>query len=239
MIDLAQEITLKAFLLAVAQLEPPIAPEIDAVLPTIKQDLDEQPNRALETINHLVAQHPELERLYNKARKTLRQQYGSQERDKLLTLNLSLRKPEAPQQHASNHTLHKFSTNFAAIVQQVTPELQRHRQDNFANLFSAYLAVAEGRTKLLDYSVLSAIEQNLLTTEDLAYRLKLPIEQMEQIVHRLWQEGKITRIDGSIWHKIFPFVKPKKCPHRDSVLTLTAIGHFRIHPVLRLNGLGA
>ncbi len=104
----------------------------------------------------------------------------------------------------------------------------------FLDSLQKAVSLADIRTIL----VLEALEFRPLTIENLAYRLEMPIEQSRGIVQRLWNRGYIDTTTGGIFRKIFPIFRSKKQANQivnsKVYLTLTAKGHFRLHPVITL-----
>ncbi|MEM8639136.1 MAG: hypothetical protein AAGG51_10025 [Cyanobacteria bacterium P01_G01_bin.54] len=257
MMNPAEQTTLKAFVLAVAQLEPPIAPDVNAVLTTVNQDLKIQPDRALSTINHMVEHHEQLGGLFHNARQELKQHQSSQERDKFLmtqtfgpmqkmsilstTLSPATSQSTSPtlqQQMATmKQPLCKLSTEFSEIVQSLDQQIT-DTKDAFWPLLRMKFLVWMGKDQLLDFSILSAIEHRPLTTKDLAYRLEVSFERVECLVQRLWQEGKIDTMESSLWQKMLPFFRSRKQPHPDTYWMLTSMGHFRLHPIISFRRMG-
>lgn len=244
MMNPAQQTTLKAFVLAVAQLEPPLAPDVKAVLTTISQELHTQPNHALDTINQIVENHEQLSGLYQTARQELHKQHTSKERDKfklptaITQLPMqSLRPSPSSQATIKKQPLCRLSNAFADITQVATEQIS-DKQDAFFDILHMKCAVAVGKARLLDFSVLSAIEHRPLTTEDLAYHLERPFNHVSQVINQLWEDRKIDTMGSATLQKMLPFLRSRQQPNPEAYWTLTSLGHFSLHPIIPLRQMG-
>lgn len=97
--------------------------------------------------------------------------------------------------------------------------------------------------------VLSALERRPLTVENLAHTLGCPIQEMHEIVQRLWQKGYIdtSRATAQNHHghgqwlmsQLLPWGHPQVPVeiHSNSktYFILTSKGHLHLHPILSLN----
>lgn len=83
--------------------------------------------------------------------------------------------------------------------------------------------------------ILKSIDQQLLTVEDLAYYTKLPIEQVEAIVQRLWNAGDIQPAKRRSPIVTQSFVTAPNPPQvdRQMVFNVTPKGHFHLQPVVQ------
>lgn len=245
MMNPVQQTTLKAFVLAVAQLEPPIAPDVDAVLTTINQELHTQPNRALDTIYRVVENHEQLNSLFRTEEQELYRRYNIRERDKSSLspgqksmLRRAKLRPTTPKEASlAKQPLCRFSDGLAAIAQAL-PEQISDNKDSFWETLQVQCAVAVGKVRLLDFSILSAIEHHPLTTEDLAYRLERPLEDVGQMIRRLWDARKIDTMGSGTLQKALPFLRSRQNPNPDAYWMLTSLGYFHLHPVLPLRQMG-
>ncbi|NEO86126.1 MAG: hypothetical protein F6J87_18000 [Spirulina sp. SIO3F2] len=235
MMNPAQQATLKAFVLAVAQLEPPIAPEVNAVLTTINQDLKTQPDRALDSINHLVENHAQLGELHEKARQELHRYYSGKERDKFKIAGFGTANPQPTP--ITKQPLCRLSNEFAAIAQMSAEQLN-DPQDAFPQMLQMRCAVAVEKVRLLDFAVLRAIEKRPLTTEDLAYRLERPFAHVGQVIEQLWQARKIDTMGSGTLQKMLPFLRSHHQPNPDAYWMLTSLGYFALHPIISLRHMG-
>jgi hypothetical protein len=62
----------------------------------------------------------------------------------------------------------------------------------------------------------------------------MPKDKVKCIVDRLWQEGKIDTLTGGILGKILPALRNKKQYNPKAYLTLTFLGHFHLHPIIKI-----
>ncbi|HEY9751223.1 MAG TPA: MarR family winged helix-turn-helix transcriptional regulator [Allocoleopsis sp.] len=97
--------------------------------------------------------------------------------------------------------------------------------------------------------ILSALERRPLTVENLAHTLGCPIQEMHEIVQRLWQKGYIdtTRATAQthntrgqwILNQLLPWGHPpvpvEIHSNSKTYFILTSKGHLHLHPILSLN----
>jgi hypothetical protein len=74
----------------------------------------------------------------------------------------------------------------------------------------------------------------LVTPSDLAYKTSLPKAKVTEIVTQLWNEGKISTLTGGILGKMFPVLINKNKFNPDAYFTLTSVGYFDLHPVIKI-----
>ena len=86
-------------------------------------------------------------------------------------------------------------------------------------------------------AVLQALEKRPLTVKGLSYVTGHSQQQAQQLMQELCQAGYIDRTTSNILHKVFPALGKnlqQTCENFDlnTYFTLTAKGHFLLHPVL-------
>lgn len=84
--------------------------------------------------------------------------------------------------------------------------------------------------------VLGALEKQLLTVEDLAYAVDMPVDRVRAIVHELWTDGYIDSKKSNLLEKIASVFKSKpNTPNvkNDASFNVTSRGHFRLHPLVK------
>lgn len=222
-----QQTTLKAFLIAVSQLETPISNELKQAIHQIGEELKRSEDRAIDLISEIVTQDSHLEKAYQEARLILQEQYRSQERDKQTIFNLdNLSLTEIAETIFSADDFRLASQNFLNQVQNT--------KDAFLKIWQVTLSISESKENLLVFSVLKALDENPLTIEDLAYKTSLPKTKVMQIVKKLWNEGKIYTLTGGILSKFFPVLIDKSKFNPDAYFVLTSVGYFDLHPVIKI-----
>ena len=233
----AQKTTLQALLIALAQLETTLPEDLQQDIRQIGDDLNKQPTVALNRIPQLVTKHPQLNDLYKTARSNLQREYQTQQRDKLEIISASgtlALEPIAISILTADDPQDTAKQIFKQIFKRV-----KDSKDLFSNAFQTALSLAQAKADLKAFSVLKALELRPLTIENLAYALEMSPEQTRQIIQRLWQEGKINTTKAGIVSTIFPFLRPKKRPSQinDSNIyfTLTSLGYFDLHPVIKVS----
>ena len=232
-----EQTTLQALLIALTQVETPLAQELKQEIHEIALDLESNSSTAISKIATLVEKDEQLSKLYQTARLNLQRQYQAQERDKLRINDsgtLSIEDITSLEDMAYKIL---YSNNFLATAQQIVQKLQ-NSQDSFIKTLQMAVSVAKAKADLKTISILEDLEFRPLTVENLAYSLEMNREEIHQIVQRLWQERKIDTTKGSILRKILPFLRPKnqscKIEPTTTYLTLTSLGYFYLHPIIEV-----
>ena len=233
----SEKTTLQALLIALAQVETPLSQELKQEVQEIADHLESSSSNAISKISTLVEKDEQLSKLYQTADLNLQRQYQAQERDKFSidgSATLSLEEVKSLENIAYKIL---YSNDFLGTAQQIVQKL-RNSQDSFINTLQMAVSVAQAKADLKTISILEALEFRPLTVENLAYSLEMTQEQTYQIVQRLWQERKIDSIQGSTLRKILPFLRPKnqscKIEPTTTYLTLTSLGYFYLHPVIKV-----
>lgn len=84
--------------------------------------------------------------------------------------------------------------------------------------------------------ILGALEKQLLTVEDLAYAVGMPVERARAIVHELWKDGYIDSKKSNLLEKIASVFKSKPADpnvKNDASFNVTTKGHFLLHPIVK------
>ena len=225
---LAEEKTLKAFWLALAELEEPWPPAVEKARNAIGDSLARQDEAAAtEQIEAIVAQCDRLNQLYREARASLTSSYHSQERAKSSngTQAVAIEQP----------VLKKLASapNFQTAVQETVRHAQR-QSDPFLEALALNHSLRKGREQVNCTAILEALEFRPLAVEELAKKLELPYEQTEKLVRQLWQAGKVEKFTSSPFYKIVPLFRNQRQFTPSARLTLTLRGYFHLHPVISL-----
>ena len=229
--------TLQALLIALAQVETPLSQELKQEVQEIARNLESDSSTAISKISTLVEKDTQLNDTYQTARLNLQRQYQAQERDKFAingSGTLSLEEITSLEDIAYKIL---YSNDFLATAQQIVKKLQ-DSQDSFIKTLQMAVSVAQAKVDIKTFSILEALEFRPLTVENLAYGLEMDQEEIYQIVQRLWQERKIDTTNGSTLRKILPFLRSKNQPCKieptTTYLTLTSLGYFHLHPVIKV-----
>lgn len=240
-----EQTTLQAFLIALAQLETPLSEEVTQDIHEIAVDLETNKTNTSATlvkISSVVDKDSQLSQLYQTARLNLTSQYQSQERDKFAVGSFGINSAStlSLENTASIANIAQEilrSNNFQAKAQQIVDKLQ-DSQDTFIKTLQMALSVTNAKADIKALNVLESLEFRPLTVENLAYSLEINQEQVYRIVQRLWQERKIDTTRGSTLYKIIPFLRSPKQPCKidpaNTYLTLTSLGYFHLHPVIKV-----
>ncbi|ELS00852.1 hypothetical protein Xen7305DRAFT_00005530 [Xenococcus sp. PCC 7305] len=235
--NIIEQTTLQAFLIALTQVETPLPQQLKQEVQAIAGDLASNPSHAISKIAPLVEKNPQFSKFYQTARSNLQRQYRSQERDKF-SINgggsLALEESRSLEDIAYKIL---YSNDFLATAQQMVEKMQGS-QDSFVKTLQTAVSDAQAKADLKTISILKALELRPLTVENLAYRLEMDEEQTYQIVKRLWQERKIDSLHESTLRKIFPFLIPRnqssKIDPTNTYLTTTSLGYFYLHPIIEV-----
>lgn len=240
---------IKAFLLALAQLDVDLAKPLHQSIQTIGAALANQsraaslPEPLLAQMHGVLQQHSRLKALYEESYSSL-----------LLydQLQLQSQRPSGQSEPQAEVNLTEqayfiqnlavpilITEDFASTAREILRRMKHEPQmPPLARGFTLFLerAIASSDANVL--AVLEALEKRPLTVTGLVYVVGLTLEQVWTIVRALWQQGYIDRATSNIVYKVFPMLKDR---HRscqtieaDTYLTLTAKGHFHLHPVVSL-----
>jgi hypothetical protein len=235
--DASDVITLQAFLLALPQLDVDLPGDLhQAIQDTGRVLANHQPGVANE-IRSLVKRHARLDELYEESYRYLLEQYQAQDRVK--RLNLVEEKAAAWEEIAASIlTAEDFTEAARNVLKRMKQQI--HNAPGNTQIFLLSLHRAVEVTDARSIAVLKALEKRPLTVKGLVYVVGLSLDQAWVIVRLLWKEGYIDRVTSNIFYKIFPMLKNRQrtCQtiRPDTYLTLTAKGHFFLHPVVTLGG---
>ena len=125
-------------------------------------------------------------------------------------------------------------------IARVKDELYNKIKDStnsFAKLLTKTISISKQKEDIKLASILKALEFHPLTIRDLAYSLNISIDESRLLVKRLWDQGKINTLESNILGNIFPFFRKKvavsKLDETRTHFTLTSVGHFQLHPVIK------
>ena len=228
----SEQTTLQALLISLAQLETTLPEDLQQDIRQLGDDLEKQPSDSINRIPQLLEKNPQLNDLYKAARLNLHREYQTQQRDKL---EISVSGTLALEPMAITLLT---ADDFQATAKQLVKRV-KDSKDSFLKALHAAVSVTQAKADLKAFSVLKALEFRPLTIENLAYALEMSPDQARQIIQRLWQEGKINTTKAGIFGTIFPFLRPKKRPSQihdsNTYLTLTSLGYFDLHPVIKVS----
>lgn len=223
-------VRLQAFLLALSQLDVALSQELHQAIQRIGVALASDQTNVDPQIEAVLQQHYRLRELYEEAYEKLRQQPPEQQQATLGPDYLPLLTHEMAVPIL-------VAEDFPDAAREVVKQAQQAPNLPYAaRWFSLSLqgAVETGEAKTL--AVLKALEKRPLPVKGLVYVVGLTMDQVWLIVQSLWQKGYIDRVTANIIYKIFPMLKDRQTSSQsiddDTYLTLTAKGHFYLHPVV-------
>lgn len=159
-------------------------------------------------------QNEQLDRIYEKSLKALRQGYSAQERAKSAVL--STHEPTNPNLVQASHQI------FNDISTKIERSLSIRR--------AMELNAAESQ-------ILKALVTYQLTTEDLARTIRQPQAKTQKLVQSLWSKGYIDYLKTPLPLTMFPALRKRRyrqTPVKPDVpLTLTSKGYFHLNPLFQ------
>jgi DNA-binding MarR family transcriptional regulator len=241
--NLFDTITLQAFSLARLRVNGELPTDLQQTVHRLGEAIARhQPNIATE-VHQFVEQHNCLrepyEAVYQNLQKQYQQQYQQQEQVKnvYLTSGFMERLPNAWEKIVVQILT---ADDPKAIAEQLMKHLKgRSPILQPTDIPSAFLSLLQQELAMLDEqetAVLRVIEQQLLTVEDLAHIVGLPVERVQAILQHLWQEGLIDFRKRSLMDKLLSVVaqSSRNCPiNYDTSFNLTAKGHYHLHPIIK------
>jgi len=127
-----------------------------------------------------------------------------------------------------------FAMGAKTVLRQTRPRLAELPE--VMHLFVTSLQKAVSAFDEQVNRVLQALEQQLLSVEDIAHVLNVPVEQANHIVEALWQRGYIDSAKSSVVGRAMAVLtrSPRTIPPVNSAthFVLTSRGHFHLHPFL-------
>ena len=239
-----------------------ILPQLDATLPkALKQEVnrvgeqicDRQPEAAAEQIRELVEHNDCLKQPYDITYDRIWDQYQTQERSKALDQTQeqseALAAPVTSSLESKSSPLNldditlpiltasDFLSAAKAMLKQIEHRLQRAPEEVRVYALSLQVSVVKADEQAI--ALLNKLDKRFRTPEDLATEANLPLEQTEAMVNSLWKQGYIEPVAGRMVYKIFPMLRTRHSSEAidsHTYFTLTAKGHFFLHPVVSLNG---
>lgn len=260
-IDGIEIIQLKAFLLALVQLDVGLSKDLHQSIQVIGASLashsasqgashsasQETYQAAQPLINiqpqiqAVLAQHSRLDELYQESYSSLLLYYQLQQNRPLSQVDLTLSIDSFSQAFLIEDLAIPIliADDFTTAARDL---LKRAKQlqdlPPVGRVFVLFLEKAIASSNAKTVAVLEALEKRPLTVTGLVYVLGLTLDQAWTIVQSLWQHGYIERATSSIVYKVFPMLKDRQNATRtidaETYLTLTARGHFYLHPVVSL-----
>jgi hypothetical protein len=128
--------------------------------------------------------------------------------------------------------------NYRTTAQQVLnqPKLKKQLEQASEDLRVSAKEFSDAANQLhpTKVSIMQKLENNFYTPDDLAYSLEIPIESAQRYIKSLWNEGYIRPTSSNPFTQIWQSFKGAPSlthpPDIDTPLTLTAKGHFYLHP---------
>jgi hypothetical protein len=201
--------------------------------PTASSIINIQPQ-----IQAVLAQHYRLDELYQESYDSLLLYYQLQQNRPLSQIDWTLTTDPASQAFLVNELAVPIlqAKDFTAAAREV---LKRVRPlPPVGRVFVLFLEKAIASNTAKTIAVLEALEKRPLTVTGLVYIVGLTLDQAWTIVQELWRQGYIERATSSIVSKVFPRLKDRQHSGQtldaETYLTLTARGHFHLHPVVSL-----
>ncbi len=226
-------LTLQALSLALLRLEMPMPQDLQQAVQQIGlQFANHQLEPAAESVRHLVSQQPHLNELYEGEYQQLSHQYRLQERAE----NFFGSNPSPTLIWDSIVLPILMADDVRATAKALLDRLKSTKNSPppdahaFLTALQQALAAADAQSSV----ILHAIDQQLLTVEDLAYYVKLPIEQVQAMVQQLWNAGYIDLARRRVPIRVLAFFTPNppsRLVDRSMTFSLTPKGHFHLHPV--------
>ncbi|MBD2102233.1 hypothetical protein [Leptolyngbya sp. FACHB-261] len=239
-------ITLQAFLTALVQINSELPEDLHQEIHRAGLTLDHDWEAGLTRLKQLIERHEGFDQLYQAAHTSLEKQYTIQSRAKALPL-LSARKLES----SENELDKNLGKAVIEILTAVNPRAEARHQIRKAKAREQFSPISREIKNFLEYlltvpaellgtthewDVLQALERRPLTVENLSYILNQPLEAVRGVVKQLWCKGYVDSTTSSLWHKVLPIIGRTQTEPRfsdqDTYFTLTAKGHFRLHPVV-------
>jgi hypothetical protein len=245
-------VQIKAFLLALAQLDVDLAQPLHQSIQTLGAALASQatasslPTPLVAQMHSVLQQHSRLNKLYDESYSSL----ILYDQLQLQSQGFSAAQTQSGAAPAVNLAEQAYfiqnlavpiliAEDFASTAREILRRMKHEPQmPPLARGFTLFLerAIASSDANVL--AVLEALEKRPLTVTGLVYVVGLTLDQVWTIVRALWQQGYIDRATSNIVYKVFPMLKDRHQSCRtiqaDTYLTLTAKGHFHLHPVVSL-----
>lgn len=228
-------LTLQAFLLALAQIDGTLPTNLHQQIHAIGNAIANDELDVADRIWQLVRQHDRLHQLYQDAYDRLERQYSNQERAQALFT--TSRTPLLTWKEIAVPVL--TADDFRSAARHLLKRMSRQRSSASGSerVFLVSLQQAVSELDAHSIAVLQALEKRPLTVKGLSYVTGHSQQQAQQLMQELCQAGYIDRTTSNILHKVFPALGKnlqQTCENFDlnTYFTLTAKGHFLLHPVL-------
>jgi len=249
MIAATDAITLQAFALALPKLDQELPANLHhAIQQTGDLLAQNQSEPAAQQVRELVKQHDRLHTLYQAEYDQLQKQ--TQSRTKSATWSMSgssvINFEDSGSVNSSTFTFtwkdsvaailnaNDFGTTAKDLLNRVKPRIAQTSEETrlFLKALSRNVAAIDAES----IRVLRCIEQQLLTVEDAAYMVDLPVEHTIRIVQKLQNEGYVYPQGHHPLSKLFASFKatlqlPAVTP--DSTFNLTNKGYWHLHPFIK------
>ncbi|MBE9181678.1 hypothetical protein IQ268_24235 [Oculatella sp. LEGE 06141] len=232
-------ITLQAFSLARLQLNGTLPAELQQAIHQLGDAIANHEPGVAERVRTLVEQNPCFRGRYEEAYKRLQQHYQNQSQGRVNTLSLVTRS-ESIRVSWEGLVVKLLTADDPQTIAQQVFKVRRSRPDlrQLSDIPPAFLTSLQQELADLDckeLTVLKALERQLLTVEDLAYGVDMPIDDARIVLQSLWNKGYIDVKRNGLLDRIASLFKSNTDhqPVTDSTsFNLTAKGHYRLHPLV-------
>lgn len=234
--NIPDRITIQAFLLTIPQIDTVVSPDLHQAIHRVGEALAQGQPGVVEAIQQLVAQNPCIKGRYVKEYDYLSQQYQAGHPLNATTANTEATTRFRWEELAANIlTADDFKTAARDALKQWHP-VRKVPDSARVLLTSLQQTVAEIDAHAI--AVLQTLEKRPLTAKGLTYVMGLDLAQAMDIVQWLWQEGYIDRTTSNVLYKVFPGLRDRARRRTidpdDTYFSLTAKGHFLLHPVVTI-----
>lgn len=246
-----EAITLDACLLALLHYGDSVPLSLHEQIQLANQQLANRQPGAVKQLKDILQQDEQLDRLYTASRRYLITQYGQQERAKSAVISAPI--PSAVPSIAIPNSINSFGfglidlateilsspdANYRTKAQQVfrQPKVQKQLEKAPEDLKVSAKELANAASMLhpTKVAVMKKLDKKILTVDDVAFSIEIPIEKARRYIQSLWNEGYVRPISGNflkqIWLAFKGAPRLEQPPADDTYLTLTAKGHFYLHP---------
>lgn len=235
--NIPDRITIQAFLLAIPQIDTAVSPNLHQAIRQVGAALAQRRPEVLPEIHRLVNQYPCIQAHYVQAYDYLSQQYQAGHQPQSVDAIADAASPPFIWEELAANIL--TADDFKAAAREALKQWQpAHKAPDSARVFLISLQQAVAEIDAHAIAVLQTLEKRPLTVKGLTYVMGLALAQALEIVQWLWHAGYIDRTTSNVLYKIFPALRDRDRSRPidpdDTYFTLTAKGHFLLHPVVTL-----
>ena len=245
MIAATDAITLQAFALALPKLDQELPANLHhAIQQTGDLLAHNQSESAAQQVRELVKQHDRLHTIYQAEYDQIQKQTQNRTKSATWSINSSTVNSSTVNSRTFTFTwensvatilnANDFGTTAKDLLNRVKPRITQTSEETrlFLKALSKNVAAIDAES----IRVLRCIEQQLLTVEDAAYMVDLPVQQTIHIVQKLQNEGYVYPQGHHPLSKLFAsFRATLQLPAvtSDSTFNLTNKGYWHLHPFIK------